>query len=347
MSSECCHTTESLKENTRPDFVFYGSLFVILGSFVLYPLVPQIDGLYDFSYAVADLLRTMWWGIALGILFVGLMSKVPREYFSAVLGAPGTWNGIFRATIAGLFLDLCSHGILMIGAKLYERGAGLGQIMAFLIASPWNSLSMTFILISLIGLNWTLLYIAGSLLIAVLTGFIFQLLVKRGVLPDNPHRVDPVANFSIREDARNRLSKFKMSKEFVYDVFVGGFKEARMLLRWLLLGIVIAACIRSFVPPDLFADWFGPSVLGLFTTLLATTIIEVCSEGSAPVASEIVHSAGAPGNGFTFLMAGVSTDYTEIAIVKEFSKSWKTALFIPLVTIPQILLLGYLMNGMS
>jgi uncharacterized membrane protein YraQ (UPF0718 family) len=53
----------------------------------------------------------------------------------------------------------------MVGTKLYQKGASLGQLMAFLIASPWNSLSLTIIMFTLIGLKWTLLYISLSLLI--------------------------------------------------------------------------------------------------------------------------------------------------------------------------------------
>ena len=86
-------------------------------------------------------------------------------------------------------------------------------------------------------------------------------------------------------------------------------------------------------------------MMGLFLTLLATTVIEVCSEGSTPVGAELVTRAGAPGNGFTFLMAGVSTDYTEVLVLREVTKSWKIALSLPLITVPQILLLGYIMNA--
>ena len=40
-------------------------------------------------------------------------------------------NGVFRAIGAGVALDLCNHGILLVGTKLYERGASLGQVFAF------------------------------------------------------------------------------------------------------------------------------------------------------------------------------------------------------------------------
>jgi uncharacterized membrane protein YraQ (UPF0718 family) len=43
-------------------------------------------------------------------------------------------------------------------------------------------------------------------------------------------------------------------------------------------------------------------------------------------------------------MAGVATDYTEVMILKDTTKSWKLALFLPLVTVPQVTLVAYLIN---
>lgn len=74
------------------------------------------------------------------------------------------------------------------------------------------------------------------------------------------------------------------------------------------------------------------------------TVLEVFSEGSTPIAADIFTRAKAPGNGFAFLMAGVATDYTEIMILKDTTKSWKLALFLPLITVPQVLLVAWLIN---
>jgi uncharacterized membrane protein YraQ (UPF0718 family) len=82
----------------------------------------------------------------------------------------------------------------------------------------------------------------------------------------------------------------------------------------------------------------------LLLTLAATTVIEVCSEGSSPVAADLVTRAMAPGNGFTFLMAGVATDYTEILSIRERTRSWKVALFLPVVTVPQVVVIGWVLN---
>ena len=117
-----------------------------------------------------------------------------------------------------------------------------------------------------------------------------------------------------------------------------------MVLRWALFGLVLAALIRAFVPADNFATWFGPSMVGLWLTLLAATIIEVCSEGATPIAADLMNRAGAPGNSFTFLMAGVATDYTELMSIRDTTGSWRIALALPLVTVPRVVVIGFLLN---
>lgn len=326
------------------DYILWGSTAIILAGLTGHFLNLPLPGIHVFGHSVIEFLGAMWWGIALGVIVVGAMSKIPQAYFTALLGSGQSTKGLIRAAAAGVLLDLCSHGILMVGAQLYRRGVSLPQVMTFLIASPWNSLSLTLILFGLIGVQWTLVFIAGSLAIALVSGFIFQMLVARGTLPDNPNSLPAAPDFNLRQDAALRLKSLRFTPALIGDILKSGLRESRMLVRWMLLGIVLAGLIRSFVPPDAFAEWMGPTVLGLGLTLIAATIIEVCSEGAAPIASDLLTRAHAPGNAFTFLMAGVATDYTEILVLREVTKSWKIALFLPLVTVPQTLLLGVIMN---
>lgn len=130
-------------------------------------------------------------------------------------------------------------------------------------------------------------------------------------------------------------------------MMIDGVKGSQMVLRWLMFGIVLAGLLRAVIPPDAFAEWFGPTMLGVFLTVMAATLIEVCSEGSAPIASDLVTRAGAPGNGFAFLMAGVASDYTEIMVVKDTTRSWKLALMIPVIAVPQTLFIAVLINAFS
>jgi uncharacterized membrane protein YraQ (UPF0718 family) len=339
----CC------SEPARRDYFFLACVVVVALAYSYGALQPEqhhASVVGTFTSGIFELFNLMWWGILLGIFFVGLLARVPRELVMGILGRRTGVGGLFRATCAGVLLDLCSHGILAVGMKLYERGASIGQVMAFLLASPWNSLSLTLILFGLIGVGWTLMFILLSLVIGIITGLIFDRFVQRGTLPDNPWR----AELGEERPLGQMWHEFRASMNFSWAGSVAlvkdGIEGSRVVIRWTFFGLILAALIRAFVPEDAFATWFGASFAGLWLTLLAATVIEVCSEGATPIAADLMNRAGAPGNSFTFLMAGVATDYTELLSIKDTTKSWKIALFLPLVTVPQVMLVGFILNGL-
>lgn len=355
MKDSCCHTPEPKKEgpsccgsnNSKKkfDWLLWGSAAVCLISIVIYlsgiSLEPKAD---TYFMNTTMLLQKMWWGLALGILFVGFLSQIPREFVMKILGDKRGLGGILRATLAGLLLDLCSHGILLVGTKLYERGASTAQMMAFLIASPWNSFSLTLILWALVGLKWTLAFIIFSAVIAIVTGLLFDLLETKGVIPSNSNRHDLPSDFKFFKEAKSSLSKTKFNLDFFKTVTISGLQDSKMILRWILFGSVLAAAVQTFVSTENLQHFFGPSVTGLLLTLVAATVIEVCSEGSTPIAADLLTRAHAPGNAFAFLMTGVSTDYTEIAAIREQTKSWKITLMLPLLSVPQIVFISWILN---
>ena len=210
----CCDTGEK----SKPDYLFLISLVGVLGLWVIGMFyrdsLSESGRLMTMVDTVHHMLGAMWWGVLAGALFIGVLSKIPREFIMSLLGQGGTMTGLFRAAGAGVLLDLCSHGILMVGAKLYERGASAGQIIAFLLASPWNSLSLTLVLIGLIGVKWTLLFIVLSMVVALITGWLFDRLVNRGVLPSNPNATSLSSDFRFWPEARKRLASTRFDGAF-------------------------------------------------------------------------------------------------------------------------------------
>lgn len=346
-TSSCCGSdAESAK---KPDYLLRVSGTIVLLCYLIHlvlgNIIVDIGWLSTMASGIYELVNKMWWGIIAAVLFVGLLDRVPKELVMSALGEGGTFRGILRATAAGVLLDLCSHGILMVGTKLYERGASIGQVMAFLIASPWNSLSLTIILVALVGLGWTLAFIVLSMAVGVVTGMVFDRLVFQGKLPASPYQSsDDYERQPVMAGIWRLLKNGDYSVGGIKNLLQDGIKDSRMVFRWLFFGLVLAAAIRAFVPMDMYQNLFGPTVIGLLLTTFFATVIEVCSEGSTPIAADLVTRAAAPGNGFTFLMAGVATDYTEVMVIKDTTSSWKIALFLPLISLPQVLVIGFLLN---
>jgi uncharacterized membrane protein YraQ (UPF0718 family) len=342
ISASCCEP-----EQNRTDWFLWSCLaLTVIFYFLGFTFTGHHDALSTISHSVQDLINTMWWSVLLAIFFVGILSKVPQHFIISILGQGGTVKGLWRATLAGVLLDLCSHGILMVGMELRKKGASLGQVMAFLIASPWNSLSLTFIMFALIGPGWTLAFIALSMVLAITTGWMFDRLEKNGTLPTQKIDTHLPENFKFWQSAKTELKQVRWTREFNQDILKRGLTGSKMVIRWLLFGVLLASAIRGFVSLEDFQQYFGPTLLGLLATLLAATIIEVCSEGSTPIAADLLNRANAPGNGFAFLMTGVATDYTEVMVIKDTMKSWKIALFLPLLTVPQVIVVAMVLNGL-
>ena len=306
--------------------------------------------LEPFFEAFLEYLTLIWWALLLGFLLGGIIDYfIPSDYIKKYLSRHQK-RTIIYSIIFGFLMSACSHGILAIAIELYKKGASTSSIVAFLLASPWANLPITVLLFGFFGLK-ALLLVVSALIIATTTGLIFQTLERRDLVECKSCKLGEdtpiLTDFSIIKDIRRRWSEFRFTSKNIRYAFVGTFKGSwvltKMVLWWLIIGMIIASFARAYVPSHLFMQYMGPSLLGLGVTLFFATIIEVCSEGSSPLAFEIFHQTGAFGNSFTFLMAGVATDYTEIGLIWH-NIGRKAALWIPIITVPQILILGFLFN---
>jgi uncharacterized protein len=337
---DCCQSTQQI------DWIFWVSLFVVILGLCHHFLAPNLftPSVGKFSSSISQQLQLMWWGVLLGIFAISVMNQIPRTWVMSLLGGDESRTKLLRAVGAGLLLDLCNHGILMVAAKLYERGASYAQVVAFLVASPWNSFSLTLILISLLGFKWTIIYIVLSAIVALIAGLLVETLTRRHILAANPNRFALPTDFSLRTEISTVWRTTTWTPSMLFNALRQGVWESQMIIRCLLFGMILSGLIQTFISDSVFGHYFGPTLLGLALTLVAATVIEVCSEGSVPIATDLFTRAAAPGNAFTFLMAGAATDYTEIMILRQATGSWKMALILPLVTVPQILVLGWVLN---
>ncbi len=306
-----------------------GSFFIVL--FVL-SYLPVLTPLNE---SLVSYFKVIWWAILLGLLIGGLIDHfIPENFVFKYLGQRKI-STIFYAVIAGFLMSACSHGILAISMQLYKKGASTSSVITFLLASPWANLPVTILLFGFFGWK-ALLFILAAMLIAVITGLIYMALEKADwVETHKDSHFDTIYKWTA-------FTNFDLKKAS-YGTLKGAVDLANMILWWILIGFMLAGIIGAYVPAHIFTEYFGPDIMGMILTLLFATIIEVCSEGSAPIAFEIFNKVGTLGNPFIFLMAGVVTDYTEIGLIWS-NIGKKAAIWLPIITVPQVLILAYLFN---
>jgi len=326
-------------------------LFIVIAIVLIFLVLGYVlDPEKRYFNAFIDYLKLIWWAILIGFLIGGVIDYfIPRQYIEKYLSRHRK-RTIIYSIVFGFLMSACSHGILAIAIELYKKGANTSSVIAFLLASPWANLPITILLFGFFGLKATFIAIS-ALIIAIITGLIYQRLELKGMIEcihcemgeDRPVLTD----FSIIQDIKKRWKNYTFTKknniEVIKGTMIGSWSLTKMVLWWLLIGMIMAAFARAFIPSHLFEQYMGPTMLGLLVTLFFATIIEVCSEGSSPLAFEIYEQTGAFGNSFVFLLSGVATDMTEIGLIWS-NIGKKAAIWLPIITVPQALIFGYLFN---
>ena len=334
MSNHCCHSAP--KEDVVPPInrrlAIMGGIFLAV---LLLSFLPLLEPLNQSMLAYVGI---VWWAVLLGLVLGGIIDYfVPDGFVVRLLGGDSKLT-LVNAVLAGFLMSACSHGILAIAIQLYKKGAGVPAVITFLLASPWANLPMTVLLFGFFGIK-ALLFVGGAMAIALLTGLVFTLLDQFDMIEG------PAKDIDTEDVSWDRVTNFELAKA-AKGVAIGFVSLANMVLWWILIGILAAAVIGAYVPEHFFMAYLGPDMTGMLVTLLFATVLEVCSEGTSPIAFEIFNKTAALGNPFVFLMAGVATDYTEIGLLWT-NIGRRTAIWLPIVTVPQILLLGMWFNQLG
>lgn len=333
-AGHCCHANQP-KDVIPP---LNGRLKIMGGIFLAILLLSFLPILAPLNESLLGYLGIVWWAVLIGLVLGGIIDYfVPDGFVIKLLGSRDKVT-LINAVLAGFLMSACSHGILAIAIQLYKKGASVPAVITFLLASPWANLPMTVLLFGFFGIK-ALLFVGGAMVIALITGFIFTILDDLGLIEGPAKDVDPA------DVSWDRVRNFDFKKS-TKGVAIGFVSLANMVLWWILIGIMAAALIGAYVPEHWFMEYLGPDLTGMLITLLVATVLEVCSEGTSPIAFEIFNKTAALGNPFVFLMAGVATDYTEIGLLWT-NIGRRTAIWLPVVTVPQILLLGMWFNQLS
>ena len=128
----------------------------------------------------------MFWNVGpnllLGFALAGFVQVlVPTEFIAKILGEGSGLKGILVATVAGVLAPGGPYVNVPLVASLYESGAGVGPLAAFLTAWGLIPINRSLVYeIPLMGIQFAFARYAASIIfpfvIGVMTSFIFRLI---------------------------------------------------------------------------------------------------------------------------------------------------------------------------
>lgn len=238
--------------------------------------------------------------LMLGFLFAGILyAWFPANKMTRYLGKNNSASAL-NAALLGIPLPLCSCGVIPTGVSFYKNGASKGSAVSFLISTPQTGVDSIMVTWSLLGLPMAII----RPVIALFTGVFGGMLTNR--LEKKEHG----------KDVKTPEPKSNGKKVGIVGMLRYAFGEfLEDIVKWLVIGLLIAALIAVVIPEDFFLRYLSNDYLSMIIILAASIPLYVCATGSVPIAAVLMLKGLSPGAAIVFLMAGPATNAATISVI--------------------------------
>jgi len=285
--------------------------------------------------------------LAIGFLLSGLIHEfVPSGWVEKHLGGKGI-KPLFYSTLAGTVLPICCLGSLPVAVSFYQKGARLGPVLAFLVATPATSITALLVCYALLGLKFTVFIFFAVIFMGLVMGAIGNLArfeLRGGV---GEFATDPVCGMNVDtakglkteyggksyyfcsphcqtvfeteadryaikgETARNIKGRTVSALRFGFVDMVKGIGPE------LLLGLALAALVAAITPVGKFVGDYFSGGFGYGFSLVFGLMMYICSTASVPLVHAFVSQGMNIGAGMVLLLVGPVTSWGTILVLRK------------------------------
>jgi len=280
--------------------------------------------------------------LLLGLFTAGLIKAlVPENTLQRWMGGRGP-GVVVRAAFMGAPLPLCSCGAIPTALALYRGGAGRGPTTAFLISTPGVGVDSLAITYALLGPVMTLARALG----AVATGIFTGLLVSLARTPcsfepapsgagENGCACSPAGDGCAGDFSKNLreplAARIKAGMLYAFhDLF-------RDIIAWILLGLVIAGMLITFVPPQALAV-YGSGVWAMLFMAVVGIPMYICAAAATPISVGMIVAGVSPGTVLVFLLAVPITSLSTLGVLRREMGSRVLAFYVAGIVLSTVLL---------
>lgn len=292
-----------------------------------------------FGYIFLHYLKEVVPALAIGFFISGLVHEIiPEDAVLKYLGSGGI-RPIFYATLIGTLLPVCCWGSLPIAVSFYKKGARLGPVLAFLVATPATSISALFVAYSIMGGLFTAYIFFAVIVMGMTMGLIGNNIrhtpksageqVKCPHCESDPGHVHTHRKKTLAEKAVSVLkyAYIELPKEIGAELFVG---------------LLLAAFVATFVPMGRFIKAYLGGWFGYLFAIVFGILMYICSTATVPLVDSLMRQGMNSGAGMTLLLIGPVTSYGTILVLrKEYGIKVLSIFMASLIVISLLLGIGF------
>ena len=270
--------------------------------------------------------------LALGFFLSGLAHEfIPQRWVDENLGKPGL-RPILISTLVGAMLPICCWGALPVAVGFYKKGARLGPVLAFLVATPATSISALLVTYNVLGLKFAIFIFFSVIFMGVTIGLVGNRLTYiRKVLETTelcPHCNEVKGTCSHEEGWGCR---FKAALRYAF------IDMPRELGLEIMIGILLAAFVASSLPVGHFIGKYLSGLAGYAFSLIFGILMYICSTATVPLADAFIKQGMNVGAAMVLMLVGPITSYGTILVLRKEFGSKILFIYLSLVSIISLL----------
>lgn len=275
------------------------------------------------NFVVLFLTAAPW--LLFGYLLAALINTlVPQKWFMRHLGdaRPST---TIKAALIGAPLPLCSCGVLPAALGLRRAGASKNATTSFLIATPETGVDSIAVSYALLGPVLAIARPIAALFSAITAGLLVGRAEDRN--KDKCHTETSCSNAAPTQatsccssghccsshEAPRPPSKIQKWRSLFRFALVELVEDT---YRWLLLGLIFAAAVQTWLPKEWLIEW-GQGFWAMLIMAVIGIPMYICATASTPVAAGFLLAGVSPGAVLVFMLAGPATNIATLALVDK------------------------------
>lgn len=256
--------------------------------------------------------------ILIGLLVSGLLRVFLSPGVVAAHLGHGRFGSVFKASLLGIPIPLCSCGVLPAAASLKKQGANKGAVTAFLISTPESGVDSIAVTYALMDPIMTMMRPAAAFFTAVVAGITENLLGR----PDAAQTMAPDLSCPVDGccDGNDCLPEVHRRHHSLGEKLAAGIRFAFTdiwgdLAAWFFIGLLLSGVITTLIPEAVFSRYMGGGIGAMLIMLGVGIPIYICATASTPVAAALILQGVSPGAALVFLLTGPATNITSLTML--------------------------------
>jgi hypothetical protein len=290
----------------------------------------------------------------LGLAFVGILHlAVTKEMVSKYVGKKDIWS-VFKASLFGVPLPLCSCGVIPTSVFLTKNGASKGSTVSFLISTPQTGIDSIIATYGMMGWLFAIYRPIAAFVMGIIGGTITHAFIKDEKEEPKAKMIE-IGQYAPKEETdscggscndeeqekpKGTWNKLKSMWNYAFVEFLDDISKQ------FIVGVIIAGFIAYFLPADLLSEMnLTSGIIAMLAVILIGIPMYVCATASIPIAVALMMKGFSPGVAFVFLAVGPATNAASLSILAKTLGKKVTVMYVTIMSVTAIIM-GYILDGL-